>query len=34
MLIPWKENGRWTGPVAKNPEKSTTCLNLGQIKSV
>jgi hypothetical protein len=31
MLIPWNENGRRTGPAAKNPEKSTTCLNLGQI---
>jgi hypothetical protein len=31
MLIPWKENGRRTGPAAKIPEKFSTCLNLGQI---
>ena len=31
MLIPWNENGRRTGPAANIPEKSSTCLNLGQI---
>jgi len=29
MLIPWKENGRRTGP---RGEKSSTGLNLGKIK--
>jgi len=27
------KNGRRTGPTAKNPKNSTTCLNLRQIKS-
>jgi hypothetical protein len=31
MLIPWTKMVAGLGPVAKYPEKSSTCLNLGQI---